>query len=431
MKNKLLTLLLVLFAAFCTTAKAQNTFYPGFQWGVKGGVGYTVGETSNIGKLISPSAGIDLGYQFTPVFTLRADIAGWQGKGVFLDNSWTMNYTHLAADAVFDICNMVRFKADRIVNPYFFAGIGAHVRFNNKADNSTPGVTIPTDHYYWNGTKASYVGRLGIGVNFRVCDVMGIFIEVADNATDDRFNSKNGEFFDQQITGMAGLRFTIGQAKKARAAAASKAAAEMTAAQATQKAAAEKAAAEKAEAEKAERLAAERATAEKAEAERIAAERAAAEKAEAEKAEAERLAAERATAEKAEAERIAAERAAAYTREGALAAAVEAAKDENNDIFFTSEKHGVAASERAKIDALVEKLNANPDAKAVLCAFADKATGASDYNMALSEKRAASVAKALEAKGIDKSRIITWSYGDTAQLMEISRKNRVCVMICK
>lgn len=408
MKRKLLTFAITIFAAFGATANAQDTFYPGFQWGVKGGVGYTVGETSNFGKLISPSAGIDLGYQFTPVFTLRADIAGWQGKGVFLENSWTMNYAHLTADAVFDICNMVNFKADRIVNPYFFAGIGAHVRFNNKADNSTPGATIPTDHYYWNGTKASYVGRLGIGVNFRVCDVMGIFIEVADNATDDRFNSKKGEFFDQQITGMAGLRFTIGQAKKARAAAASKAAAEIAAAQAAQKAAAEKAAAEKAEAQ---RLAAERAAAEKA----------AAEKAAAEKAEAQRLAAERAAAEKA----------AVYSRDGALAAAFEAAKDENNDVFFASEKHKVAASERAKIDALVEKLNANPDAKAVLCAFADKATGAPDYNMALSEKRAASVAKALEAKGIDKSRIITWFYGDTAQLMEITRKNRVCVMICK
>ena len=398
MKRKLLTFAITIFAAFGATANAQDTFYPGFQWGVKGGVGYTVGETSNFGKLISPSAGIDLGYQFTPVFTLRADIAGWQGKAVFLENPWTMNYAHFTADAVFDICNMVRFKANRVVNPYFFAGIGAHVRFNNKADNSTPGATIPTDHYYWNGTKASYVGRLGIGVNFRVCDVMGIFIEVADNATDDRFNSKKGEFFDQQITGMAGLRFTIGQAKKARAAAASKAAAEMAAAQAAQKAASEKVAAEKAEAEKAE---------------------------------AERLAAERATAEKAEAERIAAERAAAYTREGALAAAVEAAKDEKNDIFFTSGKYSVATSEQAKIDALVEKLNANPDAKAVLCAFADKATGTSDYNMALSEKRAASVAKALEAKGIDKSRIITWWFGDTVQVSEVSHKNRVCVMICK
>ena len=172
--------------------------------------------------------------------------------------------------------------------------------------------------------------------------------------------------------------------------------------------------------------AAEKVAAEKAEAERIAAERAAAEKAEAE-----RLAAERATAEKAEAERIAAERAAAYTREGALAAAVEAAKDEDNDIFFVSEKYKVAASERAKIDSLVEKLNANPDAKAILCAFADKATGTPDYNMTLSKKRADSIAKALEAKGIDKSRIITWWFGDTVQVSEVSHKNRVCVMICK
>lgn len=408
MKRKLLTFAITIFAAFGATANAQDTFYPGFQWGVKGGVGYTVGETSNFGKLISPSAGIDLGYQFTPVFTLRADIAGWQGKAVFLENPWTMNYAHLTADAVFDICNMVRFNANRVVNPYFFAGIGAHVRFNNNADNSTPGATIPTDHYYWNDTKASYVGRLGIGVNFRVCDVMGIFIEVADNATDDRFNSKKGELFDQQITGMAGLRFTIGQAKKARTVAASKAAAEIAATQAAQKAAAEKVAAEKAEAE-----------------------RIAAEKAAAEKAEAERLAAERATAEKAEAERIAAERAAACTRDGALAAAVEAAKDENNDVFFTSGKYSVTASEQVKVDEFVKKLNDNPDTKAVLCAFADKATGTPDYNMALSEKRAASVAKSLEAKGIDKSRIITWSYGDTAQVSEVSHKNRVCVMICK
>lgn len=410
MKTKLLTIALAALSAFALTANAQDTFYPGFQWGVKGGAGYTVGETSNFGKLISPAAGIDLGYQFTPVFTLRADIAGWQGKAVFLENPWTMNYAHLAADAVFDICNMVSFKADRVVNPYFFAGIGAHLRFNNKADYSTPGVTIPTDHYYWNGTKASFVGRLGVGVNFRINDLMGIFVELADNVTDDHFNSKKGAFLDQHITGMVGLKFTIGQAKKARAAAAEakRAADEMAAAQAAREAAAQKA-----------------------EAERIAAEKAAAEKAAAQKAEAERIAAEKAAAEKAEAERIAAERAATCTKEGALAAALEAAKDESNDIFFTSEKYNVTASEQAKIDDFVERLNADPDAKAILCAFADKATGTHDYNMALSEKRAASVAKVLEAKGIDKSRIITHWYGDTIQIFETYHKNRVCVMICK
>lgn len=211
MKNKLLTLLLVLLATFGATANAQDTFYPGFQWGVKGGIGYTVGETSNFGKLISPSAGIEFGYQFTPVFALRADIAGWQGKAVFLENPWSMNYAHLAADAVFDICNMVNFDTGRVVNPYFFVGIGAHLRFNNKADNSIPSVTIPFDHYYWDGSKLSYVGRLGAGVNIRVSEQLGIFIEIAENATDDRFNSKKGEFFDQQISGMVGVRFTIGR----------------------------------------------------------------------------------------------------------------------------------------------------------------------------------------------------------------------------
>jgi len=411
MKTKLLTIALAALSAFALTANAQDTFYPGFQWGIKGGVGYTVGETHNFGKLISPAAGIDLGYQFTPVFTLRADIAGWQGKAVFLENPWTMNYAHLAADAVFDICNMVSFKADRVVNPYFFAGIGAHFRFNNKADYSTPGVTIPTDHYYWNGTKASFVGRLGVGANFRINDLMGIFVELADNVTDDHFNSKKGAFLDQHITGMVGLKFTIGQAKKARAAAAE-------AKRAADEMAAREAAAQMAEAE---RIAAEKAAAEKAEAERLAAEKASAAKAEA----------ERIAAEKDEAERLAAQRDAACTREGALAAAVEAAKDESNDIFFTSEKYNVTASEQVKIDDFVERLNADPDAKAILCAFADKATGTHDYNMALSEKRAASVAKVLEAKGIDKSRIITHWYGDTIQLFETSHKNRVCVMICK
>lgn len=220
MKTRFLTIALAALSAFGLAANAQDTFYPGFQCGVKGGIGYTVGETSDVDKLTSPAAGIDLGYQFTPVFTLRADIAGWQGKAVFLENPWTMNYAHLAADAVFDICNMVSFKADRVVNPYFFAGIGAHLRFNNKADYSTPGVTIPTDHYYWNGTKASFVGRLGVGANFRINDLMGIFVELADNVTDDHFNSKKGAFLDQHITGMVGLKFTIGQAKKARAAAA-------------------------------------------------------------------------------------------------------------------------------------------------------------------------------------------------------------------
>ena len=43
----------------------------------QGGVGHTVGETK-FGDLISPMATVSFGYQFTPVWSLRAGIGGWQ-----------------------------------------------------------------------------------------------------------------------------------------------------------------------------------------------------------------------------------------------------------------------------------------------------------------------------------------------------------------
>lgn len=397
--------------AFCFAANAEDTFYPGFQWGIKGGIGHTVGETNNIGKLLSPVAGLEFGYQFNPYFTLRADIAGWQGKGTYNEKFWTMNYVHIAADCVFDICNMVSYKSTRIVNPYFFVGFGAHSRFNNKADNSklggAPGCTLPLDNLYWYGVDYSYLFRLGLGVNFRVCDLLGIFIELTDNATDDAFNSKKGDYFDQHFTGQLGLRFTIGQAKKQRAAAAAATlAAEAAAAKAAAEAAAAKAAAEKAAAEKA---AAEKAAAE-------AAARAAAEKAAAEKAAAEAAAA--------------AERAAAQlSKDNACKNAINAAKDSNNNVYFTIGKSDILPAQQDKIDRLVKKLKANPSLKAVVCGFADKYTGEVEGNMALSENRANIVASALEKAAISSDRIVRYWFGDTVQVAKSPAKNRVCVML--
>lgn len=396
-----------LLAAFCFAANAEDTFYPGFQWGIKGGIGHTVGETNNIGKMLSPVAGLEFGYQFNPYFTLRADIAGWQGKGTYNSNYWTMNYAHLAADCVFDICNMASYKATRIVNPYFFFGVGAHLRFNNKADNSklgcVPGCTLPYDNLYWDGTKFSYVGRVGLGINFRVCDVLGIFVEGTENVTDDRFNSKKGDYFDQHMTVLLGLRFTIDQAKKrkAAAAAAATAAAEAAAAQAAaQKAAAEKAAAEKAAAEKAA-----------ADAAAAAAQKAAAEKAAADAAAAAEAAAAQATKEKA--------------REDAIIAL----KDNNNNVYFNIGKYDILPAQQVKIDRFVKKLKANPEIKAVICGFADKDTGESNGNMILSENRANVVAAAIEKAGISPDRIVKYWFGDTVQVANTPAKNRVSVML--
>ena len=391
-----------------TSAFAQDTFFPGFYLGLKGGIGETVGETT-FKNLISPAAAVDFGVQITPTFGLRADLNGWQGKGWYADlgEGYKFNYAQAAIDATFDFCNMFSGKfRERAVNPYIFIGVGANYAFNNGAVQSK----LPATNNYWDKKNISPVGRLGLGIDFRLGDLVSLEIEALDNVLNDKFNSKVGDKIDHQIDFLAGLKFNFGYAagKKAQAAA-------LAAAAAAAEAAAAKAAAEKAEAE---RLAAEAAAKAKAEAE--AAARA--------KAEAERLAAERA-----EAERLAAEKA-AYEAAKAQAAidAVAAAKKSGNNVYYNIGKSDIRSSEAYKVKNLIKKLNANPEMTATICGFADKYTGDPERNMILSEARATGVAAELVKAGIDASRIKTFWYGDTVEVVKGGHeKNRVSVLISK
>ena len=85
-------LVLSSFLALTFSVNAQQ-FFPDWYIGIKGGVGETIGET-NWQKLLSPAAALNIGYQFTPVFGLRGDIAGWQAKGALplYDDVYKFNY---------------------------------------------------------------------------------------------------------------------------------------------------------------------------------------------------------------------------------------------------------------------------------------------------------------------------------------------------
>ena len=220
-----------------TNAFAQDVFYPGFYLGIKGGASYTVGETPGIfdAKLLSPSAALDLGYQISPVFGLRANISGWQGKGGFPDASvyYGWNYAQAAVDATFDICNLFGFK-ERVVNPYGFIGVGGVGYFNN----GVPADRLSAHDIPWNGFKFSTVAHVGAGIDFNLSDLLALELEYVYNAEADAFNSKKGSYLDHQHQLLAGLKFNFGkaagkkQAAEAAAAAAAAAAAQAAAAQA-------------------------------------------------------------------------------------------------------------------------------------------------------------------------------------------------------
>lgn len=378
------------------SANAQNyEFVPGWFIGVQGGAQYTAGETS-FNNLISPTASLNVGYQFNPWFSLRGNINGWQGKGWFIvpDQGYKYNYGQLAVDAVFNLADFGKNFKPKAVNPYIFVGLGGMMGINNDQvkDLMAKYPEAVNAEKYWTAPTGSFLGRFGAGVDFRLSHRVLLGLEFADNMFSDKMNSKRGESkllgivdCDYNLSAQIGLKIALGETYKTRAD--KVAAADLAAAEAAALAAAEAA--------------------------RLAAEKEAAEKAAAE-------AAALAAAEKAAAEAAAAK----------AAAAAEFARDLcNENVFFELNKSYIRKSERAKIDAVIECLNAYPEAKVRISGHADKATGNSKINMPLSQRRAENVAKELVKAGIPQERIITEYFGDTANPFEKPEENRVSICV--
>jgi len=404
-----------------TSALAQDVFYPGFQLGLKGGVSYTSAENpaAQWGKMISPAAAIDLGYQISPVFGIRADISGWQGKGWWVkdgnEGPYDYNYAQLALDATLDICNFFGYK-ERVLNPYLFAGVGGAAYLKNNVDPAN----LPSTNLYWNTFTLRPVFRGGAGLDIRLSDLISLGIEYIYNVEADAFNSKkagslDGPAWDTQMGLLAGLKFNFGQAAgKKQAAEAAAAAAAAAAAQAA-------AAQARADKELADAIAATRKTIDNAksvlaandfipedvaaindaikalnkaiEAKDVAAiKKGTKDLNDLVDAAHKNLAAKIAADKKAAEEKAAAEKAAwEAARLQALEDARLAAKKGLNNVYYTIGKYDIRSSEHYKIKQLIKKLQKDPEATAVLCGFADKETGTPDGNWVLSENRSKGV----------------------------------------
>ena len=393
---KKLVLSIVAAAMVCLSANAQEyEFVPGWFVGAQGGAQYTVGEAA-FKDLISPTASLNVGYQFKDWFGVRANINAWQGKGkVYFSGQgegYKYNYGQLGFDAVFNLADFGKNYRPKTVNPYAFLGLGVMAGVNNNEMKDLLAAYANTEvaTKYWDAPTWSALGRAGLGVDFRLSHRVLLGVEVAANAFSDKMNSKKGDNkflgiveLDYNISAQIGVKVALGKTYKTRAD-------EVAAAAAAAAAAAE-----------AERLAA-----------------------------AERAAAEKAAAEKAAAEAAAAKAAADAAAAKAAAEAAEFAKDlclEN--VLFDLNKSNIRKSENDKIKAVVECLNANPDAKVKISGHADKETGNPKLNKDLSQKRAENVAKAIKAAGIPEDRIIVESFGDTANPYSEPEANRVAICV--
>lgn len=79
-------------------------------------------------------------------------------------------------------------------------------------------------------------------------------------------------------------------------------------------------------------------------------------------------------------------------------------------VFFDFNKDNLTEEAISVLDATAEWLNKNPDVKLLIEGHTDE-RGTKEYNIGLGQRRASSVKKYLESKGIDAARIKIISYG--------------------
>jgi peptidoglycan-associated lipoprotein len=93
------------------------------------------------------------------------------------------------------------------------------------------------------------------------------------------------------------------------------------------------------------------------------------------------------------------------------AARAEARRKLDAVVYFDYDMDEIRDDQRATLDAKVPILNANPDVKIRIAGHTDD-RGSDEYNLALGQRRAASVRRYLGARGISEARFEVQSFGE-------------------
>lgn len=97
-------------------------------------------------------------------------------------------------------------------------------------------------------------------------------------------------------------------------------------------------------------------------------------------------------------------------------------------VRFTINSAKIRPEERVNVYNVAEWMKANPEQKVVICGYADKDTGTSEYNLGLSKRRAEAVRDALvNDYGINADRLTIDAEGSSVQPYSVNNWNRIVI----
>ena len=366
-----------------TSAQEQDTTIYEFRphWYLHGAFGYqyTIGETKDALALSYMNAQIAVGYEFTPVWGLRLAINGWESRAAYqpgeemidLNNkkvdgqNWKWYYVAPALDVTMDLTNLIGgYKHDRIVNVGLILGGGANIFFKNDEATTAKDNLNAYDfgsvklgdeilEYYWEGCKASPLGRAGLYIDFRITDKFRLGLEGTGNIVMDKYNSRYAHNPDWYLNALLTAKYNFGgtyNEKKMKKSDLDPCF-EPTYVHDT-------------------------------------------------------------VYLESEVDTVAIINAAKLKADNATA--LLALKDSfRTEIFFPISSNRVSVTEAVKLRHILDFMNKYPDSKVLVTAHADKGTGTHQFNQMISEKRAKVVKEYLISQGISEDRITVKAMGDS------------------
>ena len=349
----------------------EYQFKKHFYLDIQGGGQYTLGE-AKFKDLLSPNIQGAIGYQFSPVFGLRAQMNGLWSKGGWAgfrskagekpyNAKYKFKYIAPGVDFMFNLSNLFcGWNPNRVFNISAFAGGGINWAGGNQEINDIAATLENLNdynlEYLWQGKKVRPYGRAGIDLEFKVSKAVSIILEGNANMISDKYNSKKADNPDWYFNALAGVRINLGKSYTKKA----------------------------------------------------------------------KPVEEPAPAPAPKQEYVA-------PKPEPKPAPVEKKVEEiRRDIFFTINSYKIAPAEDAKIREVVDYLGKNPEAKVVVTGYADKGTGNDVINDRIAAKRAAAVVWMLTKKyNIPSERITEESKGARVQPFAENAENRVTIMIAK
>ncbi len=185
--------------------------------GLQVGAGMTFTNADHL-KLISPIGGVQLGRYFIPEIGARLSVQGGNARSGYeqngKDNIYTFNYIQTNADLLLNISQMVKPSQSRVFNFALVGGVGFTTAWHrHPMDNKLPNVGLTST---WGNENRQIVidARVGGIFDFNISRHWGINLEVDGNVYGDKWNGKESNRMDWELTAMVGVNYKFGLKKK-------------------------------------------------------------------------------------------------------------------------------------------------------------------------------------------------------------------------